>query len=137
MKLGREVFHTDVKFADHLVVLRLLQADTPYLLESIGATQWASGNTGWQLWLPFWILEEKSRWSHVSVALLAGPDNRSNEAFLLKASAACWPLQLVNMQLSAKLMKLQVKLLLLRLLLRWRPRDENTLADALTNDPQC
>lgn len=48
---------------------------------------------------------------------------------MAKASTTRWPLVLVNMQLSEKLMAAGVKLVL-----RWRPRDQNVLADKLTNE---
>ena len=47
---------------------------------------------------------------------------------MMKASTTKWPLALVNMQMAEHL--LQNNLLLD---LRWRPRDESTLADELTN----
>ena len=48
---------------------------------------------------------------------------------MVRASTTRWPLLLVNMQLSEKLMTAGVKLVL-----RWRPRDQNVLADELTNE---
>jgi len=47
---------------------------------------------------------------------------------MLKASTTKWPLALVNMQMAEHLLRNN-----LLLGLRWRPRDENTLADELTN----
>ena len=77
----------------------------------------------------FELLADPSRRKNLSVTLVAGRDNQSNEALLAKASATRWPLVLVNMQLSEKLMSSGVKRVL-----RWRPRDQNVLADELTNE---
>ena len=62
------------------------------------------------------------------MVLRAGTDNRANEALVLRASTTKWPLTLVNMQMAEHLLRNN-----LLLDLRWRPRDENTLADDLTN----
>lgn len=64
----------------------------------------------------------------MEVWIQAGTDNKSNEALLKKRSTTRWPLLLVNMQLSSLLMEAG-----LRLMLKWRPRDENAEADDLTN----
>ena len=146
LKISAEVFRTDAKCADHYIVLggvelgsgrwfslRLTKEETPYLFKSTGESQWASAPAELLATLAalvaFGFLEDESRRSRLEVRFVAGTDNKSNEALLVKASTTRWPLQLVNMQLSAKLMKAGVKLLL-----RWRPRDENTLADELTNE---
>lgn len=144
LRFPTEVFRTDAKCADHYVVLggvelgsgrwfslRLTKEETPYLFKSTGESQWASAPAELLATLAalvaFGFLNDESRRSQLEVSFVAGTDNRSNEALLLKASTTRWPLQLINMQLSAKLMKAGIKLLL-----RWRPRDENTLADELT-----
>ena len=57
-----------------------------------------------------------------------GTDNRSIEQMVKKSATTRWPLVLVNMQLSDCLMSAG-----LRVGLVWRPRDENTVADHLTN----
>ena len=74
-------------------------------------------------------LAGNSRRQELGITLVAGTDNQSNEALMAKASTTRWPLVLVNMQLSEKLMAAGVKLVL-----RWRPRDQNVLADELTNE---
>ena len=146
LKFPTEVFRTDAKCADHYVVLggvelgsgrwfslRLTKEETPFLFKSTGESQWASAPAELLATLAalvaFGFLNDESRRSQLEVSFVAGTDNKSNEALLLKASTTRWPLQLINMQLSAKLMKAGIKLLL-----RWRPRDENTLADELTNE---
>lgn len=62
------------------------------------------------------------------IAISAVTDNRSNQQLSRKQSTTKWPLMLINMQLSHHLLKA-----FLKLDLRWRPREENTLADDLTN----
>ena len=64
-----------------------------------------------------------------AIGLTAGGDNQSNGFTLDKLSSTKYPLYLVLMELSAQL---RAKNLLLQV--AWRPRDENTEADALTNE---
>jgi hypothetical protein len=60
--------------------------------------------------------------------VVAGTDNLANEHLIRKGLTTKWPLCLVFMQLTETLMKAGVLIHL-----AWRPRDENALADALTN----
>ena len=64
----------------------------------------------------------------LSISICAGTDNRSNESLSVKRSTTKWPLMIINMQLSFILSRAKIDLRL-----EWRPRDENKLADALTN----
>ena len=63
------------------------------------------------------------------MSLAAGTDNRANEALSEKRATTRWPLMAINMQLSSWLSRARAALSL-----RWRPRDENTEADDLTNE---
>ena len=65
----------------------------------------------------------------LDVECVADTDNQGNSRLLKKRSSTKWPLMLINMQLSDLLLRSSLKLLL-----RWRPRDENQLADQLTNE---
>ncbi len=76
----------------------------------------------------FGYLDKEDGYDSVPVVLRVGTDNRANESLISKASTTKWPLALVNMQVAEHLLKNN-----LLLDLRWRPRDENTLADDLTN----
>ena len=107
-------------------------SDMPCLFKSDGQCQWASGPAELLATLvglkAFGYLDKKEGFDLVPVVLRAGTDNRANEALVSKASTTKWPLTLVNMQLAEHLLRSN-----LHLDLRWRPRDENTLADDLTN----
>ena len=143
---GKELFRTDAKCADRLVVLGGVELDTgrwfslrlepsqaPFLFKPNGESQWASAPAELLATLAALVafdhLTESSRRRELGITLVAGTDNQSNEALMVRASATRWPLLLVNMQLSEKLMTAGVKLVL-----RWRPRDQNVLADELTNE---
>lgn len=60
--------------------------------------------------------------------MAAGTDNRSNERLSVKRSTTKFPLMLINMQLSSVLSRARVAVRL-----KWRPREENTIADDITN----
>ncbi|CAE7224100.1 mettl24 [Symbiodinium sp. CCMP2592] len=143
------LFHTDAKCDDGYVVLGgwdssqdlsvapwfsivVKPADAPYLFDEDGKSQWASASaellaTLAALWI-FGHLKESSSQRRLPVAIAGATDNQSNEKLLRKQSTTKWPLMLINMQLSHLLRKA-----CLRLSLTWKPRDENKLADALTN----
>ncbi|CAE7243210.1 unnamed protein product [Symbiodinium sp. CCMP2592] len=143
------LFHTDAKCDDGYVVLGgwdssqdlsvaswfsivVKPADAPYLFDAAGKSQWASASaellaTLAALWF-FGHLKESSSQRRLPVAVAGATDNQSNEKLLKKQSTTKWPLMLINMQLSHLLRKA-----CLRLSLTWKPRDENKLADALTN----
>lgn len=117
----------------HWFSLRLSREDAPWLFKSDGATQWASAPAELLAVMValhcFGYLQPKSLRDTLEVWLEAGTDNLSNEHLMKKTSTTRWPLALVNMQLSDKLVSAG-----LRLTLKWRPRDENQLADQLTNE---
>ena len=140
LRTGKELFRTDAKCADRLVVLGGVELETgrwfslrlgpeqaPFFFKPSGESQWASAPAELlaTLALIIWLETQDGK----SWASLAGTDNQSNEALMVKASTTRWPLVLVNMQLSEKLMAAGVKLVL-----RWRPRDQNVLAGELTNE---
>ena len=79
------------------------------------------------LW-SFGFLNDSRERRSIDLWAQGGTDNRSIEQMTKKAATTRWPLVLVNMQLSDSLMKAG-----LRVGLKWRPRDENTIADDLTN----
>ena len=76
----------------------------------------------------FGYLESGMERRHVSLSLQGGTDNKANESLSKKRSSTKWPLMLVSMQLSHLSMEAGLKVSL-----KWRPRDENEPADALTN----
>ena len=143
------LFFTDAKCEDNRVVLggwetgsppgqarwfsvEVSQAEAPYLFDSAGKSQWASASAELlasfaALWV-FGHLEPKPRLRKIPVAVSGITDNRSNQSLSAKQSSTKWPLMIINMQVSHHLMKAA-----LRLGLTWRPREENTLADDLTN----
>ena len=143
------LFHTDAKCADGYVVLGgwdsrkdpseapwfaivVKPADAPCLFDGQGKSQWASASaellaTLAALWI-FGHLKESSSQRRLPVAVAGATDNQSNEKLLKRHSTSKWPLMLINMQLSHLLRKA-----CLRLNLSWKPREENQLADALTN----
>ena len=112
--------------------MELRSVDAPYLFKPNGETQWAStsaellatlvarGTFGW--------LEADANRRTLAISLFGGTDNRANDALTLKRATTKWPLMAINMQLSAALSRSR-----LSLRLRWRPREENTEADDLTN----
>ena len=135
-------FYTDAKCADDLVVLGGWDAHKPH-----GEAKWFSLRTcsmqrvarnGRQarqsssplvaLWI-FGYLADSLAPRQIPICLPAVTDNRGNQFLLKKQSTTKWPLMLINMQLSHLLKKA-----CLRLKLIWRPREENTLADQLTNE---
>ena len=143
---GGLLFHTDAKCADGLVVLggwdsrkdpseapwfaiTVKPADAPYLFDGNEKSQWASASA--ELLAALWVfghLKESSVQRRLPVAVAGATDNQSNEKLLKRQSTTKWPLMLINMQLSHLLRKA-----CLRLSLSWKPREENQLADALTN----
>ena len=146
----RPLFYTDAKCADGIVVLggweapgpankarwfsvQVSQKDAPYLYDEKGKTQWASASaellaTLAALWA-FGHLEASTQRRQVPIVVSAITDNKGNESLSRKQSSTKWPLMLVNIQLSHCLLKASMRLNLV-----WRPREENTLADDLTND---
>ncbi|CAE7290582.1 unnamed protein product [Symbiodinium sp. CCMP2592] len=143
-------FRTDAKCADGCVVLagwelsddtktskwfslRLTPSDAPYLFDQEGKSQWASGSAELLATLAalhiFGYLTASVDRKELDVECAADTDNQSNSRLLKKGSSTKWPLMLINMQLSDLLLRSSLKLLL-----RWRPRDENQYADQLTNE---
>ena len=136
-KLLDERFRTDAKCEVGLVALGgheivsgrwfsvdVTRDDMPCLFKSDGQSQWASGPAELLATLmglkAFGDLDKEDGYDSVPVG--------ANESLISKASTTKWPLALANMQVAEHLLKNN-----LLLDLRWRPRDENTLADDLTN----
>lgn len=145
-KFEGDQFRTDAKCATGFIVLagweicskrwfsfRVLPSDAPYLFKENGDSQWAP--TSAELFATLAALEafgwtKKGRHrKDIQVSLAAGTDNRANEALSEKRATTRWPLMAINMQLSSRLSRARAALSL-----RWRPRDENTEADDLTNE---
>ena len=146
VKFTDEQFRTDAKCADGMIILagwelksrrwfsvRVLPSDALYLFKNGVQSQWAS--TSAELLASVvaliafdWLKGDKQRKS-LQISLCAGTDNRANESLSEKRATTKWPLMAINMQMSALLAKAR-----LSLALRWRPREENTEADDLTNE---
>ena len=112
--------------------MEVFPAEAPYLFDAAGKSQWASASAELlasfaALWA-FGHLEPGPRVRKIPVAVSGITDNRSNQSLAVKQSSTKWPLMIINMQVSHHLMRAA-----LRLSLTWRPREENTLADDLTN----
>ena len=75
------------------------------------------------------FLDDSAERKQFDLMVQGGTDNRSIEQMTRKAATTRWPLVLVNMQLTDSMMRSGV-----RVGLKWRPRDENTVADDLTNE---
>ena len=140
-------FRTDAKCTDDIVViagwectgskkrwfsLEITPTDAPYLFKPGKGAQWASTSAELlaslaALFLFGWLEPENGR-KVIPISLCAGTDNQSNESLSRKRATTKWPLMLINMQLSILLSAARLQLNLV-----WRPRDENTEADALTN----
>ena len=146
LKFKGDQFRTDAKCADGYIVLagwelstkrwfsvRVLPEDAPYLFKEGGQSQWASTSAELLASLMAlhafgWIVDGRRRRS-LQVSLVGGTDNRANEALTLKRSTTRWPLMAINMQMSSALARSRTTLNL-----SWRPREENTEADDLTNE---
>ena len=112
--------------------LKLTEAEVPFLFAPGKGAQWASTSaellgTLAGLVAFGWTTDAASR-KELELHLDAGTDNRSNEFLSRKRATTKWPLMLVNMQLSSILARARVGVKL-----RWRPREENTIADDITN----
>ena len=69
------------------------------------------------------------RRKNLQITLSAGTDNQANESLFAKRATSKWPLMAINMQMSAMLARARISLNL-----NWRPGEENTEADDLTNE---
>ena len=142
----QELFRTDAKCESGRVVLggvhliagtwfsvELRPEQAPYLFKEGGDSQWASTTAELLAVLValhvFGLVGERSEHFAAPVKVSAGTDNLANEHLIKKGLTTRWPLCLVYMQMTKALMAAG---LVIRL--NWRPRDENSLADALTNE---
>ena len=146
-QFGSEVFRTDAKCTDVEVVIAgwecgsddprwfaisIDESMAPFLFKPGKGAQWSSTSSELLATLAAlrafdWMEESLSRKS-VGLSIFAGTDNKGNEGLTAKRSTTKWPLMIINMQLSSVLSRSKIDLHL-----NWRPRDENKLADALTN----
>ena len=144
---SKEAFRTDAKCEDGRVVLggwecagepatarwfhvEIKPDEAPFLREE--KSQWASTSAELLASLAAlhvfgWLQVDSSRKS-LSWALTGGTGNLANQFLTAKRSTTRWPLMIINMQLSHCL-----SLASLSLKLNWRPREENTFADGITN----
>ena len=113
--------------------LSVTPAEAPYLFKVHGDSQWASAPSELLAVMialqVFGFLGESSDRKQFDIVVQGGTDNRSIDQMMRKAATTRWPLVLVNMQLTDSLMRSGM-----RVGLQWRPRDENTIADDLTNE---
>ena len=144
-----EIFRTDAKCEDGRVVVAgwevcddslkakwfrvaLSPDEAPYLFKE-GKAQWASTSAellaSFVALFAFGLISESPSRKVIPFSISAGTDNRANDFLSVKRSTTKWPLMLINMQLSHVLASSS-----LLLNLQWRPREENVLADALTNE---
>ena len=147
---GRQVFRTDAKCEQGRVVLggwetrdpphlarwfslEVSPSQAPYLFNEKGESQWASTSAELLATLAalhgFGHLSPSPTRKGMVVSLKAGTDNAANEALSRHRSTTKWPLMILHMQLSFCLAKARTVLDL-----QWRPREENTIADDLTNE---
>ena len=74
-----------------------------------------------------WTEAAESR-KELELCLVAGTDNKANDYLSQNHSTTRWPLMLVNMQLSSVLARARTGVKL-----KWRPREENTVADDIAS----
>lgn len=103
LQTGRELFRTGAKWAGNVVVLggvelasgkrfslKLTPSQAPFFFKSNGESQWASTSAELLATLAALVafdqLDGCDRRTHLHVTLLAGTDNQSNEALLMKSS---------------------------------------------------
>ena len=108
-------------------------SEAPYLFKANGDSQWASAPSELLAVMialqVYGFLEDSAERKQFDLMVQGGTDNRSIEQMTRKAATTRWPLVLVNMQLTDSMMRSGM-----RVGLKWRPRDENTVADDLTNE---
>ena len=113
--------------------LSVSPSEAPYLFKANGDSQWASAPSELLAVMialqVYGFLEDSAERKQFDLLVQGGTDNRSIEQMMRKAATTRWPLVLVNMQLTDSTMKSGM-----RVGLKWRPRDENTVADDLTNE---
>ena len=129
---GRVVFGGHSLLDDTWFSLEVDKATAPFMFKDDGESQWASTTAELVAVIfalkTFGYLETSEERRHISLSLQGGTDNKANESLSKKRSSTKWPLMLVSMQLSHLTMEAGLKISL-----KWRPRDENEPADALTN----
>lgn len=143
---SQELFRTDAKCELGRVVLggvhlisgawfsvELRPEQAPYLFKDGGESQWASTTAELLVVLValylFGLVGDHAKFVTAPIKISAGTDNLANEHLIKKGLTTRWPLCLVYMQMTKALMGAG-----LIVQLNWRPRDQNSLADALTNE---
>ncbi|CAE7517036.1 nmd3 [Symbiodinium sp. CCMP2592] len=108
--------------------------DLPCLFKEDGDSQWASTSAELLASLAamkvFDHLEKETAGvrDNIRTVVCGGTDNSSTGKLQKKGSSTKWPLMGIQMACAAALHKVNKQLTL-----QWRPRDENTLSDAITN----
>ena len=129
---GRIVFGGHCLLSGAWFSLEVDRSVAPFMFKENGESQWASTTAELVAVIfalkAFGYLESGMERRHMSLSLQGGTDNKANESLSKKRSSTKWPLMLVSMQLSHLSMEAGLKVSL-----KWRPRDENEPADALTN----
>ena len=104
----------------------------PWLFKEDGASEWASASAellaSYLALFAFGHLQAAGCRNVMLATIYGGTDNRSNPQAEAKGSSTKWPLMGLLMQMSETLLHSN-----LRVKLQWRPREENTEADDLTN----
>ena len=112
--------------------LEIFPEQLPMLFKEDGASQWCSTAAellaSYAASFAFGHLEKEGKSKDLRMAIAGGTDNKSNQALQEKNMSTKWPLLAVHMQVSSQLLANGV-----RMKLRWRPREENVPADAITN----
>lgn len=113
--------------------VELLPEQAPYLFKDGGESQWASTTaellSGLVAHYAFGLLERNTDPVAAPIKVTAGPDNLANEHLIKRGLTTCWPLCLVFGQMTKGLTVAEPLIHS-----NWRPRDRNSLADAITNE---
>ena len=112
--------------------LEILPDQLPMLFKEDGSSQWCSTTAellaSYAAACAFGYLEGKDLSKNLRMAITGGTDNKANQGLQNKNMSTKWPLLALHMQVSSELLAHGV-----RMRLRWRPREENVPADAITN----
>ena len=104
----------------------------PMLFKEDGSSQWCSTAAellaSYVAALAFGHLGQKGKATNLRMAITGGTDNKANQGLQDKNMSTKWPLLAVHMQVSSELLAGGT-----RMKLRWRPREQNVPADAITN----
>ena len=112
--------------------MELFPSQAPFLFKSDGDSKWASTSAELLAVLMalhvFGCFATAGSSDPTPLVVSAGTDNSANDYLVKKGLSTKWPLCLIFMQMTKSMMGAGILVNL-----KWRPRDENALADALTN----